>query len=168
MPLIIRFNSSRSEGIHFFDHIMNPILNTDLHGSMEIFSSNETFLNSTGIYHLQHNSQKLAQLASADVIPSNFISELNQYERNRMLLKSTLVTICACLRRFNDRKNKDTVLISVWNNHIPNLLRLCLSSIQFCHSLSNPTVQSRLPCLKKVTSLGIEEKILILGINQHE
>lgn len=161
----LRFNSSNYAGIHFFDHIMNPILQRDLPQSMEIFSSIENFMNSIGIVYLSKNSNELSLLSSS--IDTKFIKELSYFEKKRRLLKNTLVTICACLRRYNERKNKSNAIDNIWATHIPNLFRFCLSTIRFCHSLSNFTYLRQFPCLAKVTSLGIEEKMLILGIIFH-
>ena len=162
-PSKIRFNSSNYAGIHFFDHIMYPILQRDLEQSMEIFSSIENFMNSIGIVHLQTHSNELYHLSSSQAIASKFIEELSSFEKKRRLLKNTLVTICACLRRYNERKNKSNAIDNIWATHIPNLFRFCLSTIRFCHLLSNFTYRHQFPCLEKITSLGIEEKMLILG-----
>jgi hypothetical protein len=161
-PSKVRFNSSNYNGIHFFDHIMNPILKTDLEQSMEIFNSMETFLNSIGIVYLQTHSHELSQ-SSVQSMSSQCINELNHFEQKRRLLQNTLVTVTASIRRYNERKNKTNAIDNIWASHIPNLLRFCLSTIRFFHSLSNVTYQNQFPCLAKVTSLGREEKMLILG-----
>ena len=142
---------------------MSPILVNDLGKSMELLHSPEIFINSTGIIFLENNIQTLMKLNSAETIPQISLKELQEFEQSRKLLKSTLVTICVCLRRFNDRKIKESAQNNVWTKYITNILHLCLSSIRCCHYLSNPSIQNQISCLKKATSLGFDEKMIILG-----
>ena len=144
---------------------MDPILNNDLKKSMEFFQSAEIFLKATGIIYTQTHMQSLLEQNHSHPLSATLLSDLTEYWRNRRVLTSTILTVCACLRRFKERKNTDPLVNNLWNKYIPQILRFCLSASQYCHQLSDRNLQTQISILSKITAVGIGEKMIILGSN---
>jgi hypothetical protein len=111
---------------------MGPILTTEVTQFLDYLSSSESFLICSGIPLIEQNFQLLLETSSAShaQISTDLQSQLHSVTDRRSHFRGTLYTIWQALRRYVERKDKDTRL-EIWSKYAESLLGLFLESIKY-------------------------------------